>query len=64
MGQARQEPGLNSSSKIREEGVDVGAGGYVGKAEHFPAFSMEARKAQPFGEADCPHIHGHEAWER
>jgi hypothetical protein len=34
---------------------DADAGGYVGEAEHFPAFSIEAQKAQAFGL--CPIIY-------
>ena len=34
----------------------AGAGGYVGEAEHFPAFSMEAGEAQAFGQSPIVHI--------
>src|SRR5580693_7895399 len=53
-------PSLKSIYKIFW--LDVCAGGYVGKGEHFPVFAQQnGGSAAGRLKADCPHIHGCQA---
>jgi hypothetical protein len=56
----RPSPSLKSIYKIFW--LDVCAGGYVGKGEHFPVFAQQnGGSAAGRLKADCPHIHGCQA---